>query len=37
MTWDAFLAEADHWRADPGLTKDLAELIPDTTDDAPPL
>jgi hypothetical protein len=37
MSWDAFLAEADDWRADPGLAKDLAELVPDTTDDAPPL
>jgi len=36
MSWDAFLAEAEDWRADPELTKDLAELVPDTTDDAPP-
>ncbi|HXM69570.1 MAG TPA: type II toxin-antitoxin system prevent-host-death family antitoxin [Thermoanaerobaculia bacterium] len=37
LAWDAFMSEADFWRADPGLTKDLAELVPDTTDDAPPL
>jgi prevent-host-death family protein len=37
MSWDAFLAEADNWRADPGLARDLSELLPDTTDDAPPL
>jgi antitoxin (DNA-binding transcriptional repressor) of toxin-antitoxin stability system len=37
IAWDSFMSEADFWRADPGLTKDLAELVPDTTDDAPPL
>jgi prevent-host-death family protein len=35
ISWESFLAESDDWRADPGLAKDLAELIPDTTDDVP--
>jgi prevent-host-death family protein len=35
VSWEAFLAGAEDWRADPGLAKDLAELLPDTTDDVP--
>lgn len=35
ISWESFLAGSDGWRADPGLAKDLAELIPDTTDDVP--
>jgi len=35
ISWESFLAGSDDWRADPGLAKDLAELIPDTTDDVP--
>ncbi|HEY4887079.1 MAG TPA: type II toxin-antitoxin system prevent-host-death family antitoxin [Candidatus Dormibacteraeota bacterium] len=35
ISWETFLAGADDWRADPGLAKDLAELLPDTTDDEP--
>jgi len=35
ISWEVFMAGADDWRADPGLTKDLAELLPDTTDDEP--
>ena len=35
ISWEAFLAGADDWRADPGLVKELAELLPDTTDDLP--
>ena len=35
ISWEAFLAAADDWRADPGLAKELAELLPDTTDDLP--
>jgi hypothetical protein len=35
ISWEAFLAGADDWRADPGLAKDLADLLPDTTDDEP--
>jgi len=33
MSWDAFLNESDRWRADPGLARDLADLLPETTDD----
>jgi prevent-host-death family protein len=36
ISWEAFLAGPDDWRADPGLTRELAELLPDTTDDMPP-
>jgi prevent-host-death family protein len=35
VSWEAFLAGAKDWRADPGLAKDLAQLLPDTTDDVP--
>ena len=35
IAWEVFLAGADDWRADSGLAKDLAELLPDTTDDVP--
>jgi prevent-host-death family protein len=35
MAWNAFLANSDRWRADPGLAQQLAELLPDTTDDLP--
>jgi prevent-host-death family protein len=35
VPWDTFVAEADRWRADPGLADDLAGLLPDTTDDFP--
>jgi prevent-host-death family protein len=35
VSWEAFLAGAEDWRADPGLARDLAELLPDTTDDVP--
>lgn len=34
-SWEAFLSGSEDWRADPGLAKDLAELLPDTTDDVP--
>lgn len=34
-TWNAFIQHSDRWRADPGLTRELAILLPDTTDDAP--
>ena len=33
ISWEAFMAGSQDWRADPGLAKDLAELLPDTTDD----
>lgn len=35
ISWKAFIAGNRDWRADPGLTQDLAELLPDTTDDVP--
>jgi prevent-host-death family protein len=35
IPWEAFLAGADDWRADPGLARELAELLPDTTDGVP--
>jgi len=34
-SWDTFMADADDWRADSGLAQQLAELVPDTTDDEP--
>jgi prevent-host-death family protein len=37
IPWEAFIAGSEDWRADPGLAKDLAELLPDTTDDVPVL
>lgn len=33
MTWAQFEGHLDGGRADPGLTRDLAELLPDSTDD----
>jgi prevent-host-death family protein len=35
VSWEAFLEGSDDWRADPGLAKDLAELLPDTTEGGP--
>ena len=35
VDWDRFMADAERWRADPGLAADLAALLPDTTDDVP--
>jgi len=35
ISWEAFLAGVEDWRADAALAKDLAELLPDTTDDIP--
>jgi len=35
MTWTHFERHLDGGRADPGLTGDLAELLPDSTDDIP--
>ena len=35
VPWDTFKLDADRWRADPGLTRELAELLPETTDDVP--
>lgn len=33
LPWKVFIDRADQWRADPGLTKELADLLPETTDD----
>jgi prevent-host-death family protein len=33
LPWATFMRDADRWRADPGLTRALAELLPETTDD----
>ena len=35
MTWEAFERHLEGGRADAGLSADLAELAPDTTDDLP--
>lgn len=35
MAWDAFFQDSSQWRADPELARELAELLPDTTDDLP--
>ena len=35
MAWSAFLRGRDGWRADPELARELADLLPDTTDDLP--
>jgi prevent-host-death family protein len=35
MGWDAFVRGIEDWRADAGLGRDLAELVPETTEDVP--
>jgi prevent-host-death family protein len=35
MVWNAFFQDSDRWRADPELARDLADLLPGTTDDLP--
>ena len=35
MAWSAFFRDSDRWRADPELARELADLLPDTTDDLP--
>jgi len=35
LSWEVFIEASDEWRADSDLTKELALLVPDTTDDAP--
>jgi hypothetical protein len=32
MAWNTFFENGDRWRADPGLTRELAALLPETTD-----
>jgi prevent-host-death family protein len=33
MGWNAFFRDSERWRADPELADELANLLPDTTDD----
>ena len=35
MAWKDFFGDGDRWRADPGLARELADLLPGTTDDLP--
>ncbi len=35
ISWQHFAEHLDAKRADPGLTRDLAGLVPDSTDDIP--
>jgi len=35
IAWEDFISGSENWRADTGLTAELADLLPDTTDDAP--
>jgi prevent-host-death family protein len=35
IPWDVFIRTRQKWRADAGLTTELADLLPGTTDDLP--
>ncbi|MGH2442208.1 MAG: type II toxin-antitoxin system Phd/YefM family antitoxin [Chloroflexota bacterium] len=35
LGWDTFFQDGNEWRADAGLSRDLAELLTETTDDLP--
>ena len=35
VSWQHFVERSDEWRADASLARDLRELLPETTDDAP--
>ena len=35
MAWNAFFRDSDRWRADPELARELADLLPGTTDELP--
>jgi prevent-host-death family protein len=35
IAWEVLVRDSDRWRADPGLARELAELLPDTTEDLP--
>jgi antitoxin (DNA-binding transcriptional repressor) of toxin-antitoxin stability system len=35
MSWDAFVQGSEEWRADVALARELADLLPETTDDVP--
>jgi hypothetical protein len=35
VSWDAFVQGGEEWRADAALARELADLLPETTDDVP--
>lgn len=35
LSWDAFMLGSEDWLADPSLAEELANLLPETTDDVP--
>ena len=35
MSWDGFVQGSEEWRADAALARELADLLPETTDDVP--
>lgn len=35
MSWEAFVQGIEEWRADAGLARELADLLPETTEDVP--
>ena len=35
INWDTLILRSAEWRADPELAHDLADLLPETTDDVP--
>jgi prevent-host-death family protein len=35
VSWQDFIKDSDRWRADAALAKELRDLLPETTDDAP--
>lgn len=35
ISWEAFFEERGRWQADPRLARELADLLPETTDDLP--
>ena len=35
MNWDAFVQGSEGWRADAALARELADLLPETTDEVP--
>jgi prevent-host-death family protein len=35
LRWEEFVRGSEDWRADPGLLRELRDLLPETTDDAP--
>ena len=35
MSWAVFFRDVDRWQADPALARELADILPETTDDIP--